>query len=177
MRGDRGQIEQVIVNLVRQRARRHAARRPADASRPRRCGSTATSRGARRARAGPLRACSRSPTPASGMDAATRSRVFEPFFTTKEPGKGTGLGLSTVYGIVKQSGGGVHFVSEVGQGTTFRLYFPETRMRESVSTPPAALETPRGTGTLLLVEGVVERGARVSSRARSRTARVSGDRR
>jgi two-component system cell cycle sensor histidine kinase/response regulator CckA len=93
----------------------------------------------------------------SGIPAQIRDQIFEPFFSTKEVGKGTGLGLSTVYGIVKQTGGFIFVDSEMGQGTTFRIFLPRHIVEVEEAPKPKAAEPARATdmtgqGTVLLVE-------------------------
>ncbi|MGR3605246.1 PAS domain-containing protein [Sulfitobacter sp.] len=88
----------------------------------------------------------------SGMSPDIIDKIFEPFFTTKADGHGTGLGLSMVYGFAKQSGGHITIDSEVGVGTTFKVYLPRSLQDEQVVQPPQSGGLVGGTETILLVE-------------------------
>ena len=108
-----------------------------------------------------------------GMDAATQARIFEPFFTTK--GKGTGLGLSTIYGIVKQSDGFIWVYSELGKGTTFKVYFPRVEGKQTLKSSQNKSDSAfRGSETILVVEDEIEVRALTCRILRERGYKVIG---
>jgi PAS domain S-box-containing protein len=88
----------------------------------------------------------------SGMDPTTLSHIFEPFYTTKDLGRGTGLGLSSAYGVVRQSGGNIWVYSELGQGTTFKVYLPEAIGAVADPRPSLPKGETLGTGTIVVAE-------------------------
>ena len=154
IRADRGQLEQILVNLIlnaRDAMREHGRVTIAT-------GGAALDEVYAQAHGGvgipPGEYVRLSVTDTgAGMEPATQARIFEPFFTTKPVGQGTGLGLSTVYGIVKQSAGFVWCYSEPGQGTTFKIYLPHAGSRAAPVPPvrqPAKLRG--GSETILVVE-------------------------
>ncbi len=104
-----------------------------------------------------------------GIDDSVRLRIFEPFFTTKQESGGTGLGLATVYGIVKQSGGHVEVESKLGEGSSFRIYFPKARALKVVgSNVDAADISTAGSETILLIEDFTELREMIATMLRSK---------
>jgi two-component system cell cycle sensor histidine kinase/response regulator CckA len=145
---DRGQIEQVIINLV-------VNARDAMPDGGRITISTKTVPHRLRNAGGVVSGvCERLLVADNGvgMDNATRDRIFEPFFTTKPVGQGTGLGLSTVHGIVKQSGGELHVATAPGKGTSFTIYFPQVSTAAVAEPQPSSARNAIGSETILVVE-------------------------
>jgi PAS domain S-box-containing protein len=149
VKADRGQLEQVIVNL----ALNARDAMPAGGRLTISCDEVDLLRRHGNAEAGPHIRLVVSDT-GHGFDEATRERLFEPFFTTKGPGEGTGLGLATVHGIVEQSGGTIDVWSEPGRGTTFTIYLPCAVDRPELVEIEggAGDDRERGSETVLLVE-------------------------
>jgi signal transduction histidine kinase/CheY-like chemotaxis protein len=148
VRADRGQIEQVILNLVLNA--RDAMPGGGTLTLTTSVGESYEAGDSADAVEGPCVCLSVQDTGA-GMDAEVRNRAFDPFFTTKEPGKGTGLGLSTVYGIVRQSGGSVWIESAPGLGTTVRVTLPRVPEPPADQASDPAVPGASATGGTLLV--------------------------
>jgi two-component system cell cycle sensor histidine kinase/response regulator CckA len=152
IRADRGQMEQVIVNLAvnARDAMPHGGRLDIALRDVTVEAATAETGALRPGRYARLEVSDNG----AGMDADTLQRLFEPFFSTKEKGKGTGLGLATVYGIVKQSGGHISVKSAPGQGSAFRIWLPEVppETRETPGAATSGVEAKQGSETILLVE-------------------------
>src|SRR5437667_9467321 len=109
----------------------------------------------------------------TGMAPAVAARAVEPFFTTKEVGKGSGLGLSMIYGFVKQSGGHLKIYSEVGHGTTVRLFLPRADQAAAEEVAGDAMpDNPRGHETVLAVEDDADVRAFVAGQLRDLGYRV-----
>ena len=151
MRVDPGQVEQVVMNLVvnARDAMPQGGRLTVEAADA--VLDAAAVADLPEARPGAYVMLSVSDT-GSGMAPEVRARIFEPYFTTKDVGKGTGLGLSTVYGIIRQSDGHISLSSELGLGTTFRIYLPRAEAPAAVAADQAVEKMPDGTEHILLVE-------------------------
>jgi two-component system cell cycle sensor histidine kinase/response regulator CckA len=149
---DPGQLEQVLMNLVVNARHAMPAGGQLSISTSNSELSTETASGTLRPPDGEYVMLAVSDT-GTGMTAEVQQRLFDPFFTTKDQGRGTGLGLSTVYGIVKQSGGEIYVYSELGLGSTFKIYFPSCTSSIEIShnhSKPMAI--PRGEESVLVVE-------------------------
>jgi two-component system cell cycle sensor histidine kinase/response regulator CckA len=149
---DPGQLQQVLMNLVvnARDAMPAGGRLQISTSNSRL--SVESAQGAVRAVDGDYVVLTVSDT-GTGMTTEVQRRLFDPFFTTKDQGRGTGLGLSTVYGIIKQSNGEIFVHSELGEGSSFNVYFPHFTATAEHPVPAAkAVEVPRGFETVLLVE-------------------------
>jgi len=154
IRADRGQLEQVLINLIlNARDALPASGRVTIATAPAQLDEVYTARrGDVEMAPGAYVLLSVSDT-GCGMEPEVQARIFEPFFTTKPVGQGTGLGLSTVYGIVKQSGGFIWCYSEPGLGSTFKVYLPALLAGTAEPTRVPRPAAPRGgSETVLVVE-------------------------
>ncbi len=151
VRADRGQLEQVILNLVLNARDAMPAGGRLEIRLEHRDIEGEEAARLELPGAGPYVSLTVRDT-GSGIDPADRPHIFEPFFTTKGLGNGTGLGLATVYGIVRQSGGNVAVDTELGRGTAFTIFLPSVDEQAPVSVPIEVALLPGGTETLLIVE-------------------------